>query len=92
VRPCPDRLGEISRILYTTVRNKGYTGFGRYFAAIHDRGQLGDANTRYNPGRANRTGADSDLDTIHAGIDKRLCAFSRTDISSYQVNIGKTRL
>jgi hypothetical protein len=53
---------------------------------VHDGGELGHADARDDPGRADRARADADLDRIRAGIDQRLGAAGGGDVAGDDLN------
>ena len=79
--PAARAFGKIAGIFDAAIGNHGDVGFLRGFDCIHDRGQLRHADAGDNPGGANRTGADADLDRVSTGVDQRLRTLLGGDIA-----------
>src|SRR5690606_7249399 len=76
-----DRLGKIARILDSAIGDDGNALLLRDTDGTHDRSQLRNADTCNNARRADGAGPDTDLYAISAGINQRLCAFWRGDVT-----------
>jgi hypothetical protein len=78
--PGGDGFGHISRIFDTSVGNDRDVRLGRDIVAITDSRQLRDTRAGDNSRSANRTGTDTDLDRIRAGLDEFGSCLSRSYI------------
>ena len=66
----------------------GMPALSASLTAIHDRGDLRHAGAGYDPGGADRSGPDADLDAVRARADEVLGRLGGRDVARDQVEIG----
>ena len=59
----------------------GMSAFARFVRSLHDRGELRHADAGDDARRADRAGADADLDRVGAGVDQRLGRLGGGDVA-----------
>ena len=85
-------LGHIAGVLDAAVRDDRDAVLLRDFIGIHDRADLGDAAAGDDARRADRSGADADLDRVRARFDQGSRAFARRDVAADDVEVRELLL
>ena len=82
-----DGLGYVAGVVDTTIRHQGDTGGLAGLGGVVYGGELGHTNTRHHAGGADGTGAHTDLDRIHSGIDESLGALLGGDVATDDIDM-----
>src|SRR5690606_15432659 len=92
VRAGGDGFGHVAGKTHAAVRNDRDAGAGQSLRYILDSGDLRHADACDHAGRADRTGADTDLDRIGAVIDQRARRRGGRDIAADDLDVREVAL
>src|SRR4051794_20537525 len=87
MRPRRDGLGDIARMANPTVGDHRHPCTFCNTDRVHHRTDLRNANTTDDPRRADRTGPDAYLYSVHARVDQILRRIGRRDVAGDQLDV-----
>ena len=85
--PTAMRLGDVAGVADAAVGDHRHLVRRGRARALGDRGDHRHADAGDDPGRADRAGADADLDRVDPEIDQRLGGFAGGDVAGDEVDI-----
>jgi hypothetical protein len=92
VRARGDRFGDVAREAHPAVRDQRYAAFLERARDVLDRGDLGNAHPGDDARGADRSRPDADLHRVGSGVDQRLGAVGRGDVSADHLRAARVLL